>query len=199
MLSLEDKQEEMRQKWEGVKTYETHNPVIYAVYVMRAGDFAKIGYSNNVLKRLSSLRSSCPLDLTLLKVYKAPDISGAARLEHALHLACDQYRHRNEWFMFSQPFLDVCETTVNGFSFERVSTPATPAKPKPKPRKVLSPTAQRRSLEQFRTDLYARQDYWNRLPKADKIKQLLKDATSKDPLIRDFKLKQLEELGYKVT
>ena len=65
------------------------------VYAIQCHEFVKIGVANDVKKRLASLQSGCPYELTLLAQWHTSD---AGRVEDELHELLDKYRIRGEWF-----------------------------------------------------------------------------------------------------
>ena len=150
-MNLEDKQDAMLERQTFTKPDAVCKP--YAVYVMRAGEFAKIGYSKNVVHRRAAIQHACPLDVQLVKVYSVPDQSAAMRLEHAMHCACADLRLRNEWFSFSELLLGTCDIVAN--NPESVATYN--AEPVKKPRPLLSKRALQLKLrhEQDLQRLYA--------------------------------------------
>lgn len=70
------------------------------LYLIKSGDFLKIGYSNNVNKRLESYRT-CNPDFIVLDT-----IEGDEKLEKALHKICKEFKieNRQEWF-YLDPFI----------------------------------------------------------------------------------------------
>lgn len=64
-----------------------------SVYVLRVGEFVKIGVALDVSRRLETIKSSCPYPVELLKV-----IDGGRELEARLHQMFDRFRHHHEWF-----------------------------------------------------------------------------------------------------
>ncbi|MCO5072050.1 MAG: GIY-YIG nuclease family protein [Rhizobiaceae bacterium] len=68
-----------------------------SVYIIRAGDYVKIGKAGNVAKRLASLRTSSPVELTLL--HTISDHDGHA-LEKTLHSQFAHLRAQGEWFHY---------------------------------------------------------------------------------------------------
>ena len=68
-------------------------PARHHVYFMRAGDFIKIGTTNNLMRRLMVLQIGCPLPVSLEVA-----ILGGAKLEKAIHDRFLPYRRHGEWF-----------------------------------------------------------------------------------------------------
>lgn len=67
-----------------------------SVYLMRAGEFYKIGVSVNPKKRRKQMQTGCPRNIEI--VYAFPD-SDAYRLEGALHELYEDNRTSGEWFI----------------------------------------------------------------------------------------------------
>lgn len=64
------------------------------VYFLKAGQFVKIGYTNNLTKRLDQLKTGCPYPLVV-----AATIPGDYETEHKLHRQFAHLRHNGEWFL----------------------------------------------------------------------------------------------------
>lgn len=62
-------------------------------YVIRCGNFVKIGIANNIAERLRTLEAYNPHPLSVLAV-----LAGGRPVERSLHLRFAAYRHRDEWF-----------------------------------------------------------------------------------------------------
>ena len=67
------------------------------VYFLRleGTDMVKVGYSSNLLRRISTLQTACPWNLLLEHVHTTPH---CAQLEKVLHVALAPARVRGEWF-----------------------------------------------------------------------------------------------------
>ena len=63
------------------------------VYFLSYGDAVKIGYSNDIDKRVKSIRLMSPVPLTLIGV-----IPGGKDKEHELHMRFYHQRKHGEWF-----------------------------------------------------------------------------------------------------
>lgn len=63
------------------------------VYFVEAGGFIKIGVTENINARLSSLQTGCPLPMTLIKV-----IRGGRKTEERIHKRFSHLRSQGEWF-----------------------------------------------------------------------------------------------------
>lgn len=66
-----------------------------AVYVIEAVGLGvvKIGHAKDVAERLDSLRTACPVELRVIRVFE-----GGPREERLLHRRFAAHRHRREWF-----------------------------------------------------------------------------------------------------
>lgn len=71
------------------------------VYLLRGGDYLKIGFSKKPFKRLRELQTSCPFPLVLVKSFCGPSL-----LERALHNKFRKYRLEGEWFSASDEILN---------------------------------------------------------------------------------------------
>lgn len=71
----------------------------YYVYAITDGEFVKIGYSNDVPKRMKSMQTGHPKRLDCIWKYYAGDKpADAIRIEGKLHRYCKKHRVRGEWF-----------------------------------------------------------------------------------------------------
>lgn len=68
------------------------------LYVMRCGEFAKVGITRNVDMRLSSIRLGNPYPVEVLHTLELPTRAEAGRLERALHAEFAPFHHFREWF-----------------------------------------------------------------------------------------------------
>jgi len=68
-------------------------PKGHVVYLIGAPGFLKIGHSSRIETRFADLRTSTPLDLSLLGVLK-----GSRPLERDLHRLFSEHRVRGEWY-----------------------------------------------------------------------------------------------------
>lgn len=66
------------------------------IYFVQAGEFGsiKIGYTNDLARRLGALQTGCPHPLTVLGVIDP----GEPEMEMALHSKFSQHRSSGEWF-----------------------------------------------------------------------------------------------------
>jgi hypothetical protein len=68
------------------------------VYVIRGGDFVKIGVATNLKKRLDILRTGSPFELIVLGTFSVADKEAACDLELSLHHMFLAHHVRGEWF-----------------------------------------------------------------------------------------------------
>ncbi len=71
-------------------------PAVYLIADV-ANNVCKIGYSTNVKKRIKTLQTSYPHQLTIISA-----IHGDKLLEEQLHNLFSQYRLKGEWFILSE-------------------------------------------------------------------------------------------------
>lgn len=72
------------------------------IYIIRCGNFAKVGYSADPKRRLKALAAANPSDLTLLASYP-----GTTFDETHLHAYLAPCRHRGEWFRWSKAIEEI--------------------------------------------------------------------------------------------
>jgi len=87
------------------------------VYFLKLNEFVKIGFSDDVLKRISQIQTSSPYKIEVMSV-----IHGDYDKEKELHKLFKQYRASGEWFYLSEEILDYIKShPVNlkwNFGFE---------------------------------------------------------------------------------
>lgn len=86
------------------------------IYLMQNRDFFKIGYTDNLEGRLSSLQTSNP-ETILLAV-----IDGDIKEEKLLHKKFEKYRYSNEWFFKSIDIYEYFKSTTNDNKYSNLST-----------------------------------------------------------------------------
>src|SRR6478609_1004056 len=69
------------------------------VYLFKAGDFYKIGFSGDPSKRLKDIQSSCPLPVEIIRTWIHGD---AANIEMDLHALFASKRLEGEWFALDE-------------------------------------------------------------------------------------------------
>lgn len=71
---------------------------MYNIYVIRCNSDYKIGITNDINKRLSTLQTGNPSKLVLACTLDVPTKAEALSIEKALHTSLAQYNSRLEWF-----------------------------------------------------------------------------------------------------
>ena len=67
------------------------------IYFIRCGEFVKIGRSEDVAERISSLQTGNPYKVELIGSFDGSDAE-----ERRLHAAFGPFHHRDEWFFFTK-------------------------------------------------------------------------------------------------
>ena len=80
----------------------SEKPTCGFVYMIQAGEFVKIGLTDNVARRLLSLQTGNPEPLVLLKSW--PTICPAADEKH-IHQTLKRFWIRGEWFKLPVPVI----------------------------------------------------------------------------------------------
>jgi len=75
------------------------------IYFIQHTDFLKIGYTNNINKRLSELQVSCPIKLKVLGL-----IEGTRKEESEYHKKFKHLGSSGEWFSYTSEVLEFTET-----------------------------------------------------------------------------------------
>jgi DNA-binding XRE family transcriptional regulator len=77
------------------------------IYFIKHTDFVKIGYTNNIYRRLSELQVSCPEKLKLLGL-----VEGTFEDEKKYHKQFNEFYSHGEWFYYSKELND-CISMLN--------------------------------------------------------------------------------------
>lgn len=86
--------DERRIKTKAEKQEESlHLAQVGYVYFIESAGLVKIGFSTDVINRLSNLRVGCPVDATLVAA-----IPGTEDTEAYFHKMFSSMRHKGEWF-----------------------------------------------------------------------------------------------------
>lgn len=80
---------------------------VYFIAAVDAGK-VKIGKTTNIQKRMASLTTMSPVELTLLHT-----VQYDARLEKRIHVHLKKYRAHGEWFHADKPVLDFIRNVKN--------------------------------------------------------------------------------------
>ena len=87
------------------------------IYFIKLNDFVKIGFSDDVSKRVAQLQTSSPYNLDVLCI-----IEGDYDKEKELHELFKQYSARGEWFYLSEEILEYiksCKDLKWSLGFEK--------------------------------------------------------------------------------
>lgn len=95
------------------KTKKTTQQRPSCVYFAEAGGLIKIGVTENVKARLSSLQTGCPSPITLIKV-----IRGGRKTEERIHKRFSHLRTKGEWFQIT----DDLNSYIAGLKDKEVSS-----------------------------------------------------------------------------
>lgn len=79
------------------------------VYILRAGDHFKIGFSTNAMARLFTLKTSGPIKVDFMIV-----VPGTVAMERLLHLKFTPNRVAGEWFKVGPNFDNLVRQLTNG-------------------------------------------------------------------------------------
>lgn len=91
------------------------------IYFIECGDAIKIGYASSVERRLSAMRTGCPLPMCLLYVwpmlYEHPESEYYAK-EREFHERFAALRMHGEWFRAESPLTDFIEAELSAMERE---------------------------------------------------------------------------------
>ncbi len=89
------------------------------VYIIRAGNFIKIGVTNNIKRRMNQIKPYCPLELSLLRLYGPLTRKEAFNFESYLHTCFMSDKMKNEWFRYwREDDIDMYDDLFDEFDFE---------------------------------------------------------------------------------
>lgn len=74
-------------------------PVVNGVYFIQCNDFVKVGFANNVHRRVKDLDTGCPYNLRLIAV----EPTESRKREHELHRIFSGIRFKGEWYHLAAP------------------------------------------------------------------------------------------------
>jgi len=66
------------------------------VYLIQHGDYVKIGFSRDIVRRMEYMQPGAPHKYELIARFP-----GSVKLEKAIHRRLEKSRHRSEWFFYS--------------------------------------------------------------------------------------------------
>ena len=67
-------------------------------YIMKAGTFVKIGYTNDPNKRLECIQTCCPYEVSIVGLFPYLTELAARDMEKSLHKRFEKFRVRGEWY-----------------------------------------------------------------------------------------------------
>ena len=77
------------------------------VYFLIAGDWVKIGYSREPLRRTYDVGEALPIETTMVIALR-----GSVTAERGLHRVLSFYKSRGEWFQFASPIREIIIRSV---------------------------------------------------------------------------------------
>jgi|GEM_PF-1706113 len=103
------------------KEKQTRADSIGYVYLLNVvnTDIYKIGYSKNADKRIGNIKTSSPLDIELVKIFKCYD---AFKVEQELHNIFKGKKMNREWFKLDLNDLDILRKFISDFLIEESET-----------------------------------------------------------------------------
>lgn len=101
--AVEDRANDAKTALENILSRKFKPQINGYVYLIRSGDFIKIGKSKNVDNRLTQISPKTPMPVTLLHSIACEDMS---QVEAALHRRFAHYRTNGEWFLLPREELN---------------------------------------------------------------------------------------------
>lgn len=77
------------------------------LYLIKSGDYLKIGYSKNVDQRMCSY-NTCNPDYLLLDI-----VEGSTKDESEFHKLISKYHYKLEWFLYHEDIIDIWNKKYN--------------------------------------------------------------------------------------
>ena len=87
-------------------------------YLLKSGNYLKIGYASNFKKRLFAYNTHNP-DVEVIDTFD----SGTLETETMMHRQLKPYKHRGEWYEFNPEILKVWNAVTQHFVEEKVELP----------------------------------------------------------------------------
>ena len=84
------------------------------LYLIRCGDYYKIGITQNIEQRLSSFKTSIPFDIELVLKEKFNYIY-KSKIERELHKEFKHKLHKGEWYNLDKGDIDKIKQRLNGY------------------------------------------------------------------------------------
>ena len=80
------------------------------VYFIKCDDYVKIGYTDDVERRMNEIRTHVPTELVLLTTLK----NATRQTEREMHVRFAHLRHRGEWFLIDNQLMAVVDLIEGG-------------------------------------------------------------------------------------
>lgn len=86
------------------------------VYIMSAGDSAKVGRSRNPVKRMKTLQTGCPSEVKIHKLFCCRNGRTSGRIERTMHraLKAKSLHSVGEWFSPLGEVEEICQSIFRG-------------------------------------------------------------------------------------
>lgn len=82
------------------------------IYVLKCDKYYKIGIASNINSRLNTLQCGNPFEI---EVILATRNAKAKELEKALHDAFIEFKHKREWFMLENDFVEKLKVFIETY------------------------------------------------------------------------------------
>lgn len=83
-----------------------------SIYVIRVGEFYKIGRTVNISKRISAYYTHCPYEI--YPIHKI-EVEYGVEFEELLHNTFSCFLHRGEWFALSSHALEMLSVIIKEY------------------------------------------------------------------------------------
>ena len=106
---------------------ETGRPVFYTnrgydsikeMYFIQCNEFVKIGTTNNIKKRLSTMQVGCPYTLYVVCSFSNLTLAD----EFKIHSALNRYRRNGEWFLLPEEIMNSLKSLPDNADFYHIET-----------------------------------------------------------------------------
>ena len=85
-------------------------------YIIRAGDYVKIGVTKSTMRRFTQINKDCPLEINVVRTYGPMERKYAYKLENYLHLYFDDIREKGEWFRYNDDLPEQLDSLLQNVS-----------------------------------------------------------------------------------
>lgn len=82
-------------------------------YIIKAGNYVKIGVTKSVLRRFTQINKDCPLEISIVRTYGPMERKYAYKLEHYLHLHFENIKEKGEWFIHENTLADQMDSLLS--------------------------------------------------------------------------------------